>query len=53
MNDKEKEQEIEKIYQEYSEKIKQLAMEQNQLMKEFADEVQNAKLEEIRKKIGG
>jgi len=44
-------QEIEKIYQEYLGKVKELKKEQDQILKEFLQELEKAKMEEIRSKL--
>lgn len=44
-------QEIEKIYQEYVKKVNALKKEQDQILKEFLQELEKAKIKEIRDRL--
>jgi hypothetical protein len=48
---KEKLKKIEEIYQDYLQKIDELKKEQNQIIDEFIQELEKAKMEEIKNKI--
>lgn len=46
-----KTEEIEKIYQEYVGKVKELKKEQDKILGDFLHELEKAKMEEIRNKL--
>jgi len=48
---KKRAKEIEKIYQEYIGKVKELKKEQDQILEDFLHELEKAKIEEIRNKL--
>lgn len=49
---KEKAEKIEKIYQEYIGKIEELRKKQNQVINNFIKKMEEAKMEELRSKLG-
>lgn len=49
---KEKAEKIEKIYQEYIGKIEELRKKQSQIINDFIKKLEEAKIEELRSKIG-
>jgi hypothetical protein len=48
---KKRAEEIEKIYQEYMEKMSELKKEQDKILQDFLQELEKAKMEEIRSKL--
>lgn len=50
-NIKEKAEEVEKIYNEFLQKMQELKKEQNMILDEFMAELEKAKMEDIRNKL--